>query len=136
LTPGEGQFATSTLIYDSPASDPPAGQLLEIRLVSNGIQVNFDDVRLTAETTVGMSPGMSIDANTGLVSWKPAADQIGMHDVALTVLDGRGGTAVQTYTILVEPEAGNHAPVIASTPVTIAVRAGLHLRRRCARPRQ
>jgi hypothetical protein len=45
LVPSNG-FLTSTVSYTSPASDPAIGQSLRIELVSNGIQVNFDNVRL------------------------------------------------------------------------------------------
>jgi hypothetical protein len=43
--PGQG-FTTSLVNYVALPEDTMAGQSLEIRLVSMGIQVNFDDVRL------------------------------------------------------------------------------------------
>jgi hypothetical protein len=46
LTPAEGGFQTSAVEYTSPLGDPSAGQLLEIRLVSLGAEVNFDMVQL------------------------------------------------------------------------------------------
>ncbi len=46
---------------------------------------------------------------------------VGEHNVSLMVSDGRGGTATQSYTILVQPEPGDHPPVIISQPVTTAV---------------
>ena len=51
----------------------------------------------------------------------PKVPVIGRHDVTLMVSDGKGGTATQSYTILVQPEPGNHPPVIISQPVTTAV---------------
>ena len=45
--PGQG-FTTSLVNYVALAEDAMAGQSLEIRLVSLGVQVNFDDVRLNA----------------------------------------------------------------------------------------
>jgi RHS repeat-associated protein len=41
--------------------------------------------------------------------------------VVLAVSDGRGGSAIQTYTICVEPDPGNHSPVIVSQPITSLV---------------
>src|SRR6185369_5146701 len=99
--------------YDTPADRPALGQPLEIRLVSGGFQVNWDNVRLTAT-----NPSMTTDPATGAITWTPTGAQVGTYDVALRVSDGRGGTADQTYTILVEQEAGNHAPAIVSRPVT------------------
>ena len=43
--PGQG-FTTSVVTYVALPGDTVAGQSLEIRLVSFGIQVNFDDVKL------------------------------------------------------------------------------------------
>lgn len=51
LTPGEGRFATSTVVFSTGASHPRLGAALGIRLINRnsavGIEVNFDDVRLT-----------------------------------------------------------------------------------------
>lgn len=47
LTPNDG-FLTSTVLYTATAADPHLGEALQIRLISNGQQVNFDNVRLTA----------------------------------------------------------------------------------------
>lgn len=55
--------------------------------------------------------GMKIDA-TGRLTWTPAA--AGQQTVTVQVLDGRGGQAVQTYTLTVQ---ANKPPVISSQPV-------------------
>lgn len=59
LLPAEGAFETLTLQVAVGDSHPQAGQPLEIRLVNLnaavGIEVNFDDIRLTAEATVAES---------------------------------------------------------------------------------
>jgi len=65
--------------------------------------------------------GLTIDPTSGLVQWSPAAAQIGANSVTLQVADGRGGTATQSFTILIGPEQGNHAPVIVSQPETTAL---------------
>jgi RHS repeat-associated protein len=67
--------------------------------------------------------GMAIDRTTGSITWKPTLAQIGPHDVAVRVLDGRGGETTQTFTLLVVPDTGNRAPSIVSAPVT-AVNTG------------
>ncbi len=51
LSPTPGSFVTSTVNFSTSSSDPNLGQALEIRLVSLGIQSNFDNVLLDAETT-------------------------------------------------------------------------------------
>src|SRR4030067_2113933 len=45
-TPDYGYFETATLTYFASSDDPLLGQSLGIRLISNGIQVNWDNVRL------------------------------------------------------------------------------------------
>ena len=48
LLPASNTFLTSTVNYTTGASNPYLGQALEIRLVSFGVQANFDYVRLDA----------------------------------------------------------------------------------------
>jgi RHS repeat-associated protein len=66
----------------------------------------------------GGPQGMTVDPASGLVAWQPAASQLGLQNVTLTVSDGRGGSATQTYTVEVQQQPGNHPPRIISTPVT------------------
>ncbi len=61
--------------------------------------------------------GLSVHAN-GLVTWTPTADQLGVQNVVLTVSDGHGGDAFQSFAIFVSQEPGNHPPVIVTQPIT------------------
>ncbi|MHC4129220.1 MAG: PEP-CTERM sorting domain-containing protein [Planctomycetota bacterium] len=56
VAPPSETFATSQVTYTATIADAHLGGALEIRLVSFGIQTNFDDVRVTA--TVIPAPGM------------------------------------------------------------------------------
>ncbi|MCU0961709.1 MAG: PKD domain-containing protein, partial [Pirellulaceae bacterium] len=114
--PANGAFVDITAIFESGTTHPALGEPLEIRLLALGSQVNWDHVRLIAS-------GMLIDADTGKVTWTPQRQHMGTHEIALQVSDGRGGTALQAYSIRVEPEANNRAPVIVSTPTTSVVAA-------------
>jgi len=76
-----------------------------------------DSDPLTFSVVVGPE-GLTIDPTSGLVQWSPAAAQLGPNSVTLQVADGRGGSAVQSYTIEVGQQAGNLAPYITSKPVT------------------
>ncbi len=62
--------------------------------------------------------GMLIDADTGLISWLPTLDDVGSHGVVVAVDDGWGGRAEQSFTLVVAPDAVNHAPTFTSTPPT------------------
>jgi RHS repeat-associated protein len=121
--PADGAFTTVTVTYDALDGSPFLGQLLEIRLISAGAQVSFDNVRLTATPAVEVGaalplPGMAIDSATGLVTWTPTVGQLGPQSVSVRAEDGRGGIAVQTFTVNVLQESDNEAPVIVSQPIT------------------
>ncbi|SIN91632.1 Putative Ig domain-containing protein [Singulisphaera sp. GP187] len=71
--------------------------------------------------------GMSVDRNTGLVTWEPSdgslyggSNDIGNHNVSIEVLDGHGGTAVQNYVLTVVSNAVNVPPHFVTTPVVDA----------------
>ena len=56
--------------------------------------------------------GMSINANTGLISWTPSSSQIGNNNVVVRVSDNKGGTATQSFTIVA---AADKPPVVKIT---------------------
>ena len=85
----------SLYVYDVRASDPD-GDTLSYALTTN-------------------PTGMTISA-AGRVEWTASAAQNGYHDVVLTVSDGRGGVAIQTYTVYAQL-ATNRPPRISSTPI-------------------
>jgi len=63
--------------------------------------------------------GMTMNA-AGLVSWMPGLAHVGAHVVRATVTDDHGGSTPVEWLVTVE-QAG-HAPVITSTPVTLATK--------------
>ncbi|MCY2987768.1 MAG: putative Ig domain-containing protein [Planctomycetota bacterium] len=62
--------------------------------------------------------GMTINDTTGEILWAPTGDDVGSHVVSVRASDGRGGTDQQTFVVVVQPQPGNHPPVIVSEPVT------------------
>ncbi len=62
--------------------------------------------------------GMSVDSMSGVVAWKPVADDVGQHDVVLRVRDGQGGVDLQALRI--DVAAINTPPVITSIPQPLA----------------
>ncbi|MCQ4167703.1 putative Ig domain-containing protein, partial [Tahibacter harae] len=63
--------------------------------------------------------GMTVDAASGRLDWIPGDEQVGTHAVSLRVSDGRGGSAVQDFSVTVI--AVNRPPRITSTPVVAGV---------------
>lgn len=81
--------------YDVDATDPDLGNVLSYALTL-------------------FPAGMTIDANTGLITWTPALNQSGPHDVTVQVSDGHpGGTATQVFTIQVAVANPNNKPPLA-----------------------
>lgn len=89
-----------TYVYDSEAVDPD-GDVLSYQVLSG-------------------PTGLSINQNTGVVSWTPTLQQVGNHDVILEASDGRGGNTTQRFTISVRTDIPNRPPIITSTPVVDA----------------
>ncbi|MHC5538982.1 putative Ig domain-containing protein, partial [Singulisphaera rosea] len=76
---------------------------------------------LTYTITTGPA-GLAIpDSASGLVQWNPTLAQLGNQQVTVKVDDGNGGTATQTYTVVVHPTAGDHPPAITSAAITSVV---------------
>ena len=59
--------------------------------------------------------GLSLNASSGLVSWTPTAAQFGSHPVTLTASDNQGGTATQTFNVVVF-DAATDGPVVQPIP--------------------
>ncbi|MBI3467961.1 MAG: tandem-95 repeat protein [Planctomycetes bacterium] len=74
-----------------------------------------DGDSLTFKLIAGPS-GMTINDQTGLLSWTPSTSDVGNHDVTVQVSDGRGGTAQQHWVLSVITAPPNRPPVINSTP--------------------
>lgn len=64
--------------------------------------------------------GTTIDPATGLIQWTPADQQLGPQQVVVLVDDGLGGTATQSYTVVVSATPANLPPVITSAPLLVA----------------
>ncbi len=60
--------------------------------------------------------GMQIDQATGLLTWTPAADQVGVHDIELSATDSWGNSASQLYQLNVTTATANELPTIQSQP--------------------
>ncbi len=119
-----GTFTTATVDVAINAGNAAIGKALEIRLVGNGVQEEFDDVRLTvtppATPVIPIPDGLTIDAATGLVAWSPMLSQVGANTLSIQATDGKGGATTQTYVVNVASGqiqvVTNHPPIITSTP--------------------
>ena len=71
--------------------------------------------------SLGTNPAaMQIDGATGQIVWNPNQSDLGNQSVAVTVTDGRGGTAEQQYVVSVIERPPNRPPYFTSIPVVDA----------------
>ncbi|MDX1528762.1 MAG: putative Ig domain-containing protein, partial [Gammaproteobacteria bacterium] len=127
VSDGRGGFAlqnfgiqVTSAANDAPVfiSAPPLSASVGQRYSYSAQAVDADGDPLTF-SLASAPAGMTVTANSGLVQWTPAASQQGLNNVTLRVEDGRGGIALQQFTLAVNPAGvGNRAPVIVSVPIT------------------
>ncbi|MHB8954831.1 MAG: putative Ig domain-containing protein [Pirellulaceae bacterium] len=70
--------------------------------------------------------GMTIDSQTGTITWTPVASQAGSRDVVVRVDDGQGGSATQKCTVVVSSGTTNQPPIITSSPLMTATTGELY----------
>ncbi|NCS57186.1 MAG: RHS famlily protein, partial [Microcystis aeruginosa G11-04] len=75
-----------------------------------------DGDTLTYSLVPGAPTGISINPQTGLVTWTANNSQLGVREFTLKVTDGKGGEAQQIFPLTVNPGTPNQAPIITSIP--------------------
>ena len=88
-------------------STPPAAATVG-RLYQYDPQVNDPDTgdRLTF-SLVTAPTGMTIETTTGVITWAPAATQLGPQSATVRVTDAAGAFAEQSFTVTVSPLPGD-----------------------------
>ncbi len=81
--------------------------------------VDPDGSRLIYTILAGPA-GMTLNRDTGDLTWPVQLNQAGSHQVTLQASDGRGGSATQRFTLTASATANNRPPLILSAPVTTA----------------
>jgi RHS repeat-associated protein len=112
-------------INEAPLNRPPV--IISTPVVYGNINTEYryqalatdaDNDRLTY-SVINPLQGLSINENTGIVTWTPT--QLGETEITLQVNDNRGGVATQSYKLLVQEQVtDNYAPVIISEAIVKA----------------
>jgi hypothetical protein len=114
-------------VISPPPNRPPAFTSVPVVDANPNTAYNYSATATDADSdpltfALTSSPGgMTINPITGLVTWTPNIGQLGPNPVVLTVSDGQGGAATQSYVVTVLPDPSNHPPVIIIQPGTTAV---------------
>jgi len=103
-TPGFFASVGELYSYDADATDPESAALTYELLQS--------------------PTGMTIDANSGLIEWTPAAGDLGTSIVRIVARDPAGAGSIQEFSLTVLP--ANNAPVINSTPPATVPSGGVY----------
>ncbi|MGX2029945.1 PKD domain-containing protein [Methylocaldum gracile] len=124
-----GDYVAQLIVHDGQLSSHPDTALIQVALPPNVLPA-ITSAPLTA-ATVGQSyvydvdatdadgdvlvfslatapAGMSLDVATGVIQWTPTAE--GTFAVTVTVSDGRGGTASQSFKIVVSGGTSGNLP--------------------------
>ncbi len=126
----QGTGATATLKYhDNNYPDNTGSLTVQVYEVTaplysyqaTATDADGDDVQFTL---LNAPAGMTI-SRSGLLQWAPTADQVDQtFDVTIKAYDLspgtttlRGGEALQSYSVHIQPTLGNHPPVIVTRPV-------------------
>lgn len=124
---GQGGFATQSFTINVRAvntppnvtSTPPTFASIG-NAYSYAVRATDIDGDVLTFAAITLPTGMTIDSQSGLIRWTPAANQLGSHEVAFRVDDGQGGAATQIYSLVVTATASNNPPVITSNPNFVA----------------
>jgi RHS repeat-associated protein len=106
--------ANSTPVFTSVPTGPA---VVGLPWQYQGRAQDADGDTLTFQLDAGPA-GMGVDSASGLVTWTPDATQVGSQHVALTVSDGHGASATQSFDLPVVATAANDPPAISSLPRT------------------
>jgi RHS repeat-associated protein len=134
-TDGNGGLATQTwsiVVWTSgngggtpPAANrPPSITTDPLTLVALGQTYRYypsatdPDGDTLAWSLLSAPAGMTVNATTGVLAWTPPAT--GTYAISLRVSDNKGGSALQSYTLVVNTASApiNHRPILLSTPAT------------------
>ncbi len=103
---------TAPVFESTPQTVATIGQPYTYTAVANDI--DGDTVRYSL---AGAPATMSIDADSGLVSWTPADGDVANHAVQVVATDGQGGETAQSFVLTAAPEApANRSPLFVSQP--------------------
>jgi archaellum component FlaF (FlaF/FlaG flagellin family) len=132
LTPDlPGDYVVQLIVNDSKLNSEPATSLVTVsakpplnlapQITSSALNTavvaalyqydvdasDADNDTLTYSLTA-YPTGMSINSQTGLISWTPAANQLGNQSVSVQVSDGKGGSDSQSFTYQCQRCAASH----------------------------
>jgi hypothetical protein len=109
------QLNQKPVIDSKPVVEVIGGQ--QYRYDVNATDPNGDSVTYKLLTS---PEGMTIEENTGLITWNTLTSNKGNQSVFVEVSDGRGGVTLQNYILSVIDTPPNRPPIFTTTPIVDA----------------
>ncbi|MCV3217086.1 Ig-like domain-containing protein, partial [Plectonema radiosum NIES-515] len=109
------QLNVKPVIESKPVVEVIGGQ--EYRYDVNATDPNGDSVTYKLLTS---PEGMTIEENTGLITWNTLSSNKGNQSIVVEVSDGRGGVTLQNYILSVIDTPPNRPPIFTTTPIVDA----------------
>lgn len=119
---------TDVQTYDLVVQQPNAAPTFSsdpVLTASEGAMYRYRAVAVDADgdllsySLVEFPQGMTINENSGEISWVPTSSQVASHEIVVRASDGRA-TVLQSYSVTVAARA-NTAPVFSSSPITTVI---------------
>ncbi|MEM7260752.1 MAG: putative Ig domain-containing protein, partial [Planctomycetota bacterium] len=98
-------------------SSPAIVAEADVLYTTTVVAIDLDGDAITYGSTIAPN-GFIVDTATGLATWTPTVDDIGVHEVRITATDTFGAVTTQQFLLTVEATIPNHAPYFSSAPVT------------------
>ncbi|MCA2577755.1 MAG: tandem-95 repeat protein [Microcystis sp. M41BS1] len=100
-------------------SDPDIEALINKPYIYDADATDLEGDTLTYSLLTAPN-GMTIESDTGKISWTPGTNTVGNYSISVQVNDGRGGIDQQDYTLSVIEPPPNRPPIITSIPIVDA----------------
>jgi RHS repeat-associated protein len=129
LIVNDGQAASDpatslvTVSVDLPVNNPPRIISVPVLDATVGNLYHYDVNATDADndslsySLIAYPSGMTINPQSGVISWTPAVNQIGAQAVIVSVSDGKGGSDSQSFTATATDSAN---PALPPDPVSVA----------------
>jgi hypothetical protein len=127
VTDGRGGFTEQSYtlsVIDTSSNRPPIFTSIPVVDGNVNTEYRYDANATDADndnliySLIASPESMTIDPLSGLLIWTPKSSQLGKHKIQIQVADGKGGTALQVYDIVVDSALNNQSPIFVSSPVT------------------
>ena len=101
------------IIYSEAVSEGKQDELYQYTVLGHD-----PDSEPLVYSVVNQIPGLSINAETGLIDWIPSADQVGVHAISVAATDAGGLQAIQRFEVNITPAADILTAEIIANPTS------------------